>query len=151
MFLFDFVWKIWVVRFIMVKFHFGARFSIRFTQESVLECPLYRGNFMRIWPENGRANFFVRFSQVSTLEHVLFRQVSLYFLSLPMESDWPWSTTYQSKKLLKISVTFSSHRLYFLKVSGHVGQLAKEGKFWIIKRISNLIGRASSHKLCWRI
>ena len=41
-----------------VIFYLGAQLSVHFTQVSALECPLYRGDFMRIRPENGRCQFF---------------------------------------------------------------------------------------------
>ena len=77
-FLFNLVLKFWFVRFIEVKFHLGAQLSIHFTQVSALWCTLYRGDSMRIWPENGRGHIFVRFTQVPALEHAGFRQVLLY-------------------------------------------------------------------------
>ena len=77
-FLFDLVSKNWFVCFIEVKFHRGVQLSVRFTQVSALECPHFRGDFMSIWQENGRAKSFVHFSQDAALEHVRFRQVLLY-------------------------------------------------------------------------
>ena len=54
-FLVDLVSNIWVVRFIEVKCHHGAKLSIRgLMRVSALECPLYISNFMRICTENGR-------------------------------------------------------------------------------------------------
>ena len=57
-FLFDWFQKMWYVRFVEVKFHLKAKVSVRFIQMSALERPLYKGNFMKIWPKNGRANSF---------------------------------------------------------------------------------------------
>ena len=57
-FLFDLVSKICFVRFIEVKFDRRTQLSVRFTQVSALECPLYKGDFMRIWSENGRDQIF---------------------------------------------------------------------------------------------
>ena len=37
-----------------VKFHLGVKVSVRFTQVSALEYPLYWGNYMKIWPEDER-------------------------------------------------------------------------------------------------
>ena len=45
--MFDLVSKICSVRFIEVKFHLKSQFSVYFTQVSAVECPLYRGDFMR--------------------------------------------------------------------------------------------------------
>ena len=56
-FLFDLVSKIWVVRFIEIKFNLRVKLSVRLTQVSALECQLYGGNFIRILPENGQAKF----------------------------------------------------------------------------------------------
>ena len=53
-FLFDLVSKICIVRLIEGKVHLGTQFAVRYTQISALECPLYRGDFMKVWPENGR-------------------------------------------------------------------------------------------------
>ena len=53
-FLFDLVSKILFVRFIEVKVHLGAQLFVRFRLVDALECPLYRGDFMEIWPENCR-------------------------------------------------------------------------------------------------
>ena len=43
-FLSDLVSEFWVVRYIEVKFHLGASFSVHFTGVSALECRVYRGN-----------------------------------------------------------------------------------------------------------
>ena len=59
-FLFDLVSHIYFVRFIQVKFHLGAKLSVRFTHVSALDCPLYLGYFMKIWPENGEGNNLAR-------------------------------------------------------------------------------------------
>ena len=40
--------KICFVRFIDVKFYLEAKVSVCFRQVSALECPLYRGHFIRI-------------------------------------------------------------------------------------------------------
>ena len=56
-FLFDLVTKICFVRFIEVTFYLEAQFSVHFTQVSDLECPLYRGDFMRIDTQRLGLNF----------------------------------------------------------------------------------------------
>ena len=61
--------------FLLNKKSFFVRFSFK-----KLLCSLYRGDFMRIWPKNGRVQIFcpLYFSQLSALEHVHFRQVLVY-------------------------------------------------------------------------